>query len=118
MTTDRTDLVRRLRERIRGLSELVDALEVQPEPAAPTGPRLHEEPPAWPERLWTVPPETLLRVPDVAAALQRSTSWVYKRTYKGAANPLPAERLGADLVFRAGEIRDWVEATLGRGDAA
>ena len=53
--------------------------------------RLVEEPwlvvnakPCWRERLWMVPEETRLSVPDVAEALGRSKSWVYKKANRQA----------------------------------
>lgn len=112
----RADLVRRLRRRVQEISELIDALAAEPAPPPPRP--ASDEPAPWRERLWTVPPETLLRVHDVAEALDRSASWVYKRTYRGAADPLPAERLGSELVFRADALRAWIAETLGRTEAA
>ena len=68
---------------------------------------------SWREKLWIVPPETRLNVREVAQALGRSTSWVYKRTSRAS----PRQRLphrsmdGGKLVFLAGEVRTWVRET-------
>ena len=63
----------------------------------------------WRERLWTCPPQTRLGVPDVAEALGRPKSWVYRAT-AAARGPrrLPARRLDGELVLEAGDVRVWV----------
>jgi hypothetical protein len=82
----------------------------------------------WRERLWTCPPETLLGVRDVAEALGRPRSWVYRAasswTYRKGeipegetkpervrlrrVAPLPCQRLDGELVFTAGAVRHWI----------
>jgi len=64
----------------------------------------------WRERLWIVPPETRLGVLEVAEAIGRPRSWVYRHTSKRSEKaPRPLRRLDGELVFTAGEIRAWVE---------
>ncbi|HEY0776572.1 MAG TPA: hypothetical protein VGD56_01275 [Gemmatirosa sp.] len=71
-------------------------------------------PTSWRERLWLVPDATRLGVLEVAEALGRPRSWVYRRTGPTAeqhgVTPLPCHRLDGELVFRAGELRAWVTA--------
>lgn len=68
------------------------------------------EPWTWRERLWTVPAETRLGVAEVAEALGRPKSFVYARTQKNAAEPIPHRKLDGTLVFAAGELRAWIRA--------
>ena len=64
----------------------------------------------WRERLWTVPDDTRLGVRELAEALGRPRSWVYRHTSKRSGLPLlPHRRLDGDLMFVAREIRDWVQ---------
>ena len=68
------------------------------------------EPQTWRERLWTVPAGTRLGVPEVAEAVGRTRSWVYRRTSpKSVKAPLPHTRLDGELVFEAGQLREWLE---------
>jgi hypothetical protein len=63
----------------------------------------------WRERLWVVPPETRLGVAEVVEATGRSRDWVYRHTSAaGAARRLPHRKLEGELVFTAGELRDWI----------
>ena len=63
----------------------------------------------WRERLWTVPADTRLGVTEVAEAIGRPKSWVYRRTSaKSGKAPLPFRRLDGELVFVAGELRTWL----------
>ena len=64
-------------------------------------------PSSWRERLWTVPAETRLGIAEAAEALGRSRSWIYKAT-SGGTTGLPFRKLGAELLFVAGELRTWV----------
>ena len=61
----------------------------------------------WRERLWFVPAETRLGVAELCEALNRSSSWAYRRT-GNAEDPLPHRLLDGQLVFVAGEIRHWI----------
>lgn len=71
-------------------------------------------PASWRERLWLVPAETRLGVVEVAEALGRPRSWVYRRTGPAAetagVTPLPCRRLDGELVFVAAELRAWIAA--------
>ena len=65
--------------------------------------------PTWREKIWTVPVETRLGVREVAEAIGRPRSWVYRRT--GVKSPkahLPHRKLDGELVFVAGELREWL----------
>lgn len=65
----------------------------------------------WREKLWLVPAETRLGVREVAEAIGRPVSWVYRRTSeKSDKAPLPFRKLDGELVFTAGEVRAWVES--------
>lgn len=75
-------------------------------PSPPSGLRTG----TWRERLWTAPAETRLGVVEVAEAIGRPKSWVYRRTGESATKArLPHRKLDGELVFTAGEIRLWVE---------
>jgi len=64
---------------------------------------------SWRERVWLVPDETRLGVRDVAEALSRSTSWVYKKASRAAGSRgLPCRKLEGELAFTAGELRAWI----------
>jgi len=99
-------LVERLAKLVAGrvLELLSDHLR-DPSPA-------DKEPPvSWRERLWTAHPETRLGVRELAEALGRSKSWIYSRTGRSCptSRRIP-HRLddSGELVFLAGEIRDWI----------
>lgn len=65
----------------------------------------------WAERLWTAPADTRLGVRELAEAVGRPRSWVYRHTSpKGDLAPIPHRRLDGLLVFIAGEVRDWLKA--------
>jgi hypothetical protein len=68
------------------------------------------EPSGWRERLWLVPAETRLGVPEVAEALSRPKSWVYARTGPSAEDPLPHRKLDGANIFTAGELRAWIRS--------
>ena len=77
--------------------------------SAPAAPRVATFEPTWRERLWTVPPETRIGVRELAEALGRPKSWVYRRTAPhGERAPLPHRKLDGELVFIVGEIRGWL----------
>lgn len=64
----------------------------------------------WRERLWTCPADTRLGVREVAEALGRPKSWVYRSaSIKRGAHRLPAARLNGELVFEAGAVRAWLQ---------
>jgi hypothetical protein len=63
----------------------------------------------WPERLWIAPADTRMTANDVGASLHRPKSWVYRHTSPASGLPLlPHRKLDGELVFVAGEVRDWV----------
>ena len=63
----------------------------------------------WQERLWTAPAATRIGVRELAEALGRPKSWVYRRTGRGGNHaPLPHKKLDSELVFVVEEIRRWL----------
>ncbi len=69
----------------------------------------HGSDPTWMERLWTAPPETRIGVRELADAMGRPRSWVYRRTApNGERAPIPHRKLDSELVFVVEEIRSWV----------
>ena len=119
------DLVHRLELMPPGASVPRDWIDDELEQVVPPGdapPELHQlelipfADLSWRERLWLVPAETRVGVRELAEALGRSTSWVYRRTSPKAAakaglKPLPHRRLEGELIFVLGEIRSWVHET-------
>ena len=95
---------------VASLAELLGGLEDE------TGPRSVPEEPSepvsrtWRERLWTVPAETRLGVHELAEALNRPKSWIYRRTGEKAEDRIPHRKQGGELVFAAGEVRAWLRA--------
>jgi predicted DNA-binding transcriptional regulator AlpA len=64
----------------------------------------------WRERLWTAPAETRIGVRELAEAVGRTRSWVYRRTApNGQRAPLPHRKLDGELVFVVGQIRTWLQ---------
>ena len=64
---------------------------------------------SWRERLWVVPPDTRLGVAELLEALGRTRSWLYRHT--GPSSPgacIPHRKFDGELVFLAGEVRQWV----------
>lgn len=64
--------------------------------------------PTWRERLWTCPAETRMGVREVAEAVGKSASWVYRHTSKKSGLPILPHRKLDGLVFLAGEVRAWL----------
>jgi hypothetical protein len=96
-------------------SELRAWLAAEP-PAPIAAPLSAPEPATWRERLWTVPADTRLGVPELAEALDRSPDWCYRATNESHAaargrDPLPCSRLDGQLVFTAGAVRRWLQAS-------
>jgi len=107
------DISTRISTLAQTLSEGADALrqvarEVEaPSPSAGTAPGPVEL--TWRERLWICPAETRVGVEELAEALGKSRSWIYKRTQASAGDGmLPFRRLHGELTFRVGEIRSWL----------
>lgn len=81
----------------------------------PSGPALvRDDAPdfTWQERLWIVPAETRIGVSELAEAMGKPKSWVYRHTSKRSTDrgysALPFRRLEAELLFVVGEIRAWI----------
>lgn len=97
------------------LDDLRRAAELLPEGASLTVSRdavldAIKGPSSWRERLWTCADATRLSVPEVADALGRPLSWVYRAVAEGrGVHRLPAQRLSGELVFTASEVRAWIE---------
>ncbi len=82
-----------------------------PAPVAGTAPP-RCDPTPWRERLWTVPAETLLTSAEAADALGLTRDAIHRRTAKkrpAGLTALPHRRMDGVLVFRAGDLREWVE---------
>lgn len=89
----------------RLLARVTD-VEAEPEPI---GPALVTAEAGWRERIWTCPPETRLSVAELAEAIGKSASWIYKRTGpKATEDRVPCRRLAGELVFMAADIRAWI----------
>ena len=70
---------------------------------------LIRQPMSWRERLWIVPADTRLGVAELLEALGRTRSWLYRHTgpkCRGAR--IPHRKLEGELVFLAGEVRQWL----------
>lgn len=105
------------------LAELLGAVIDDPPDACPDDPTTTEPPDwTWRERLWVVPGETRLGVPELAEALGRPRSWIYSRTCRHAGTGprrrerpaddlIPHRKLGGILVFIVGEVRAWIRQT-------
>jgi hypothetical protein len=86
------------------IERLQDAAVDEFEPISTPGPIL---PPN--AAFWTYPPDTRLTVVQLALALNRPKSWVYRRTSRKSGLPrLPHRRLDGGLSFLAGEVRAYV----------
>jgi len=93
------------------VSLLQEWLEEEGDAPEPRGPRLAPDPTpeTWRERLWTVPGETRIGVPELAEATGRSRDWCYRRTAKKAGEArIPHRKLDGELVFVVGEVREWI----------
>ena len=109
MTTP-DDLLSLLRQLPTGASvpvgwvvERLDAHQPAPAPVSDAA--------SWRERLWTCDDETRLNAQETAEALGHAVSWVYKRTHSTAEERLPyRKRKSGELVFLAGELREWLRA--------
>ncbi len=82
---------------------LADLVVDRPESGAVVAP----EDATWQERLWTVPGERRLNIAEAVEALGRSKTWIRERL-KGP-GAIPHRKLEGALVFKAGELRAWIE---------
>lgn len=57
--------------------------------------------------------EILLTVESLAYRLSVPRSWIYSRTSRQSANPIPCLRLGKYLRFKWGEVEQWLRETKG-----
>lgn len=67
---------------------------------------------SWRERLWLVQGDTRLGVAELLEATGRTKSWLYRHT--GPNSPgcrIPHRKLDGELVFLAGEVRQWLQDT-------
>lgn len=84
---------------------VLEQLEREPAPEAELARERSDGPdiePTWREKLWTAPAETRIGTQEVAEAIGRPVSWVYR------AKSLPRRKLDGELLFVVGEIRAWV----------
>lgn len=96
------------------LAKEFDVGEASVPPADPTPPPsadvIVREPDSWRERLWMVPAETRLYTADVAEAVDRSSNWVHQRTSGSKDHDrIPHRKRNGQLVFKAGEVREWLK---------
>lgn len=67
---------------------------------------------SWRVLLWTVPAETRMNREELLEALGREKSWLYAKTSEKCPRDdrIPCRRDGGskDLIFLAGEIREWL----------
>ena len=87
-----------------------DPAEVPATPSAEGAPHVALD---WRALLWLVPAETRIGVHELAEALGRSPSWIYRRTSTKAAEKigcdlLPFRKLEGELQFVVGEVRSWI----------
>ena len=80
---------------------LADLVSTRPPPDPARAPM-----PSWRERLWLCPPDTRLGLAEVCEALGRSKGFVYRLT---RTKDIPHRKLDGVLVFKAGDVRDWVK---------
>lgn len=71
----------------------------------------------WRERLHDVPDGTLLSVAELAQALGRPRSSIYRWAGPSAADRIPSARVDGRLQFQAGDVRRWLNrrVELARG---
>lgn len=90
-------------DRLAGaLRDLLAEFAVAPTPATTHTPA----PPSWRERLWTAPLDCRIGVVELAEALGRSKAFCYRLT---RLKEVPFRRLDGQLLFRVGDIRDWLK---------
>jgi excisionase family DNA binding protein len=61
-----------------------------------------------PEQLKLFPPIRYLTIDEVAALMSVPKSFIYRRTCRGHADPIPSFRFGGHLRFRLDEIEEWI----------
>ena len=92
---------------LRQLADALDALAAEPTFPAPPA-RLAPEV-SWRERLWTCDPQVRVGVAELSESVDRPKSWVYRAARgNGTCPPLPHRKLDGQLVFLAGEVRQWL----------
>lgn len=90
---------------ITKLAEALAALLAEAAPP-PLVPNQRPTPPSWRERLWTAPLDCRIGVVELAEALGRSKAFCYRLT---RLKEVPFRRLDGQLLFRVGDIRDWLK---------
>ncbi len=93
---------------VASLAELLADLEAEGARSTPVEPSKPAQ--TWRERLWTVPAETRLGVHELAEALSKPKSWIYRRTGPQSTARLPHRKQGSELVFVTGEVRHWLRS--------
>ena len=112
---DRRDAYRKLGGLVSGAAvcdELLQLLDLpNPRQEVPTARQQageqHDDYAAPRERFWTGAPETRLYVSELAAEIGKTRSWIYRHTAKSAEFLLPHKRVGGELDFTRGEVREW-----------
>jgi predicted DNA-binding transcriptional regulator AlpA len=71
-----------------------------------------DQPISWRERLWIATADTRLGVAELLEALGRTKSWLYRHTGRNSPGArIPHRKLEGELVFLAGEVRQWLLET-------
>ena len=60
------------------------------------------------EQLELFPPSRYLTIEEVAELMHVPKSFIYRRTCRGHADPIPSFRFGGHLRFRLDEIEEWI----------
>lgn len=66
-------------------------------------------PQSWRTLLWTAPAECRIGREELAEAVGRPRSWVYRHTQAKAERRIPHRKLDGELVFLVGEVRQWLK---------
>lgn len=97
----------------RAVRDLLSSMELAASAAATAPAAEPQLELTWKERLWIVPAETRIGCRELAEAIGRPVSWIYRHTSSKAASEggyelLPFRKLDGELVFVVGEIRAWL----------
>lgn len=81
----------------------------EPEEPASSGAQIETPPCTWRERIWTAPAEVRIGTHEVAEALGKPVSWIYRHTSTRSGYALlPFRKLDGELQFVVGELRAWI----------
>jgi predicted DNA-binding transcriptional regulator AlpA len=92
-------------ERLRGAGASFDGAGAATVPVAGLPPPASS---SWEERIWSCHPSTRLNASQACEVLGKSHDALYKLTSRGS---IPHSKIDGVLVFKAGELRDWIRDT-------